>query len=147
LGALAAVSLAGAAVFAQGGGRPSLSQPRFLGPGVTLSMGGLKNPPKGSNIVSLDVTVANQGNGPIKLRYCDFSLADGAGQRSMALLPTELDGKRSGRLLQEGVLPGGESRSGTLYFRTPFAFARPFDLRVDLETAGNADISRTFWPL
>lgn len=134
-------------MFAQGTARPPLSQPRFLGPGVTFSMGSLTSPPHGSNIVSLDVTVSNQGSGAINLKYCDFSLSDGAGQRSMALLPTELTGKRTGRLLQEGLLPSGESRAGTLYFRTPFAFARPFDLRVDLETADNAAVSRTFWPL
>jgi hypothetical protein len=147
LGAVAALLLVGTVVFAQGNDRPAPAPPMFLGPGVTFTMGSLKNPPHGSNIVSLEVTVTNRGTDAINLKYCDFSLADGAGQRSMALLPAELADKRVARLLGEGVLPSGQSRSGTLYFRTPFAFARPFDLRVDLETASNANVSRTFWPL
>jgi hypothetical protein len=147
LGAIVALLLVGGAVFAQGNDRPAPPPPRFLGPGVTFTLGALKNPPHGSNIVSLDVTVTNQGSEAINLKYCDFSLADGAGQRSMALLPAELADKRVVRLLAEGLLPSGQTRAGTLYFRTPFAFARPFDLRVDLETASNASVSRTFWPL
>lgn len=111
-------------------------------------MGDLKNPPHGSNIVALDVTVENHGGVAIKLKYADFSLSDGAGERSMALLPVELAYENiSNGIFKEGNLPSGQSRSGTLYFRTPYDFPRPFNLRVDLETAGNADLSRTFWPL
>jgi len=115
---------------------------------VTLTLGELKNPPQGSNIVALDVTVENHGSVAIKLKYADFSLSDRAGERSMALLPVELAYEKiSSGIFKEGTLPSGQSRSGTLYFRTPYDFPRPFNLRVDLETTGNADLSRTFWPL
>jgi len=145
---LAILGLAGVAVLARAAVRPPLEQPRFLGPGVTLTMAELKGPPPGSNVVALEVTVTNHGQGPIRLKYADFSISDDAGERSMALLPSELASETHATPpLREGVLPSGQSRSGTLYFRTPFRFPRPFDLRVDLETAGNANISRTFWPL
>ena len=115
---------------------------------MTLTRGELKNPPHGSNIVALDITVANHGGIAIKLKYADFSLSDGAGERSMALLPVELTHEKiSSGIFKEGTLASGQSRSGTLYFRTPYDFPRPFNLRVDLETTGNADLSRTFWPL
>jgi len=143
-----AICLVGAVVFAQPTALPRVPQPRYLGPGVTLSMGALKNPPHGSNIVALDVTVENRGSIAIKLKYDDFSLSDSAGERSMALLPVELAYEHvTNGIFKEGYLPSGQSRSGTLYFRTPYDFPRPFNLRVDLETAGNADLSRTFWPL
>jgi hypothetical protein len=147
-GAGVVICLAGAAVFAQPSAPPRAPQPRTLGPGVTLGMGDLQNPPHGSNIVALDVTVENRGSVAIKLKYVDFSLADGAGERSMALLPVELAYEKiSSGIFKEGDLPSGQSRTGTLYFRTPYDFPRPFNLRVDLETARNADLSRTFWPL
>jgi len=140
--------LGGAAVMAQPSAPSPVPQPLTLGPGVTLSLGELKNPPHGSNIVALDVTVENRGSLAVKLRYVDFSITDRAGERSMALLPVELaDEKMSNGILKEGTLASGQSRSGRLYFRTPYDFPRPFNLRVDLETAGNADLSRTFWPL
>jgi hypothetical protein len=111
-------------------------------------MGELKNPPHGSNIVALDVTVANHGAVAVKLKYVDFSLSDGAGERSMALLPVELAYEKIATgIFQEGTLQSGQSRSGTLYFRTPYDFPRPFNLRVDLENTGNSELSRTFWPL
>jgi hypothetical protein len=139
--------LAGAAVFAQPSAPPA-PQPLTLGPGVTLTLGELRNPPHGSNIVALDITVENRGGVAVKLKYADFSLSDRAGERSMALLPVELSyEKLSGGIFQEGPLASGQSRAGTLYFRTPYDFPRPFNLRVDLESAGNADLSRTFWPL
>jgi hypothetical protein len=142
------ICLAGAAVVAQPSAPPPVPQPRRLGPGVTLNLGELKNPPQGSNIVALDVTVENHGSVAIKLKYADFSLSDRAGERSMALLPVELAHEKiSSGIFKEGTLASGQSRSGTLYFRTPYDFSRPFNLRVDLETAGNADLSRTFWPL
>jgi uncharacterized protein DUF4352 len=142
------ICLAGAAVVAQPSAPPRVPQPLTLGPGVTLTRGELKNPPHGSNIVALDVTVENHGSVTIKLKYADFSLSDGAGERSMALLPVELAYENiSSGTFQEGTLASGQRRSGTLYFRTPYDFPRPFNLRIDLETAGNADLSRTFWPL
>lgn len=149
LGAIGlAICLAGAAVVAQPSAPPPVPQPRFLGPGVTLTMGPLKNPAHGSNIVALDVTIANHGSVSVKLKYVDFSLSDGAGERSMALLPVELVHENiSSGIFQEGILPSGQSRTGTLYFRTPYDFPRPFDLRVDLETTANSELSRTFWPL
>jgi hypothetical protein len=142
------VCLAGAAVFAQPSAPSPAPQPRTLGPGVTLGLGALQNPPQGSNIVALDVTVENRGSVAIKLKYVDFSLSDRAGERSMALLPVELAHEKiADGIFKEGTLSSGQSRSGRLYFRTPYDFPRPFNLRVDLETAGNADLSRTFWPL
>jgi hypothetical protein len=140
--------LAGAAVLAQPSAPAAVPRPLTLGPGVTFTRGELKNPPHGSNIVALDITVENRGNVAVKLRYTDFSLSDRAGERSMALLPIELAYEKiADGIFKEGTLPSGQSRSGTLYFRTPYDFPRPFNLRIDLETAGNADLSRTFWPL
>jgi hypothetical protein len=142
------IFLAGAAVVAQPSAPTRVPRPLTLGPGVTLTRGELENPPHGSNIVALHVTVENHGSVTIKLKYADFSLSDGAGERSMALLPVELAYEKiSSGTFQEGTLASGQRRSGTLYFRTPYDFPRPFNLRIDLETAGNADLSRTFWPL
>ena len=69
----------------------SSRQPLSLGAGVTLSIEPVKRPrTPSSDLVPLPVTLTNHGSGAIRVRYRDFSLTDGAGQRSLALLPSEL---------------------------------------------------------
>ena len=71
--------------------RATRRQPLALGAGVTLSIEQVKQPRTAtSDVVPLPVTLANHGSGAIRVRYRDFSLTDGAGQRSLALLPSEL---------------------------------------------------------
>jgi len=124
-------------------------QPLALGAGVTLSIAQVKPPrSKTSDVVPLPVTLANHGSGAIEVRYRDFSLTDGAGQRSLALLPSELrDQKVSSPLLPEGAIASGQSRSGSLYFHLPSAFVRPIGLRVDLEAPDGTALGQTVVPL
>jgi hypothetical protein len=120
-----------------------------LGAGVTLSIERVKRPRTAtSDVVPLPVTLANHGAGPIEVRYRDFSLTDGAGQRSLALLPSELRFEKvTSPLLPEGAIASGQSRSGNLYFRLPSAFVRPFGLRVDLEAPDGTALGQTVVPL
>jgi hypothetical protein len=124
-------------------------QPWALGQGVTLSIDRLRSSTerKDSGIISMSVTITNDGQGAIILKYRDLSLSDRAEQRYPALLPAELPGERTGVLLPEGVIGRGHRRSGLLYFRAPPSGAGPIKLRVDLESAGEVPISRTFLPL
>jgi hypothetical protein len=120
-------------------------QPWALGQGVTLAIDGLRSSTGG--IISMRVTLTNDGQGEIMLRYRDLSLSGSAEQRYPALLPAELPGERTGVLLPEGVIGRGHRSSGLLYFRAPPAGSGPIKLRVDLESAGEIPISRTFLPL
>ena len=124
-------------------------QPFSLGAGVTLSIAEVKQPRGAtSNVVPLPVTLANHGAGTIRVKYRDFSLTDGAGQRSMALLPSELlFEKVSAPLLPEGAIASGQSRSGSLYFHLPTVFVRPIGLRVDLEAPDGTALGQTVVPL
>jgi len=117
--------------------------------GVTLSIEPVKRPrTPSSDVVPLPVTLTNHGSGVIRVRYRDFSLTDGAGQRSLALLPSELrDQKVSSPLLPEGSIASGQSRSGSLYFHLPTAFVRPIGLRVDLEAPDGTALGQTIVPL
>ncbi len=122
--------------------------PLSLGAGVTLSIAQVKRAGTTSDVVPLPVTLTNHGSGTIRVRYRDFSLTDGAGQRSLALLPSELRFERvSAPLLPEGAIASGQSRSGSLYFRLPSAFLRPVRLRVDLESPDGTVIAQAVVPL
>ena len=124
-------------------------QPLSLGAGVTLSIEPVKRPRTATtDVVPLPVTLSNHGSGAIRVRYRDFSLTDGAGQRSLALLPSELrDQKVSSPLLPEGSIASGQSRSGSLYFHLPSAFVHPIGLRVDLEAPDGTALGQTIVPL
>jgi hypothetical protein len=128
-------------------------QPLALGAGVTLSIQQVKRPRTAtSDVVPLPVTLTNHGSGAIQVKYRDFSLTDGAGQRSMALLPSELrfakvSAPASSSLLPEGALASGRSSSGSLYFHLPVAFVRPIGLRIDLEAPDGTPLGQTVVPL
>ena len=124
-------------------------QPFSLGAGVTLSIEQIKRPRTAtSDVVPLPVTLANHGAGTIRVKYRDFSLTDGAGQRSLALLPSELlFEKVSAPLLPEGAIVSGQSSSGSLYFHLPSTFVRPIGLRIDLEGPEGAALGQTIVPL
>lgn len=124
-------------------------QPLALGAGVTLSVEQVKRPRTAtSDVIPLPVTLTNHGSGAIQVRYRDFSLTDGAGQRSLALLPSELRFQKiSSPLLPEGAIASGQSSSGNLYFHLPSAFVRPVGLRVDLETPDGTTLGQTVVPL
>jgi len=145
------LSLACVAVLAQASLRSGANtrQPLLLGAGVTLSIEPVKQPrTPSSDVVPLPVTLTNHGSGAIRVRYRDFSLTDGAGQRSLALLPSELRYQKvSSPLLPEGAIASGQSRSGSLYFHLPSAFVRPIGLRVDLEAPDGTALGQTIVPL
>ena len=145
------LSLACIAVLARASLRSGAStrQPLGLGAGVTLSIEPVKQPrTPSSDVVPLPVTLTNHGSGAIRVRYRDFSLTDGAGQRSLALLPSELRYQKvSSPLLPEGAIASGQSRSGSLYFHLPSAFVRPIGLRVDLEAPDGTALGQTIVPL
>ena len=147
---LTAFLLACGVVCTPTGVRPALSQPCFLSVGVTLAIDDQNDSARvaDSGITPVRLTIANQSGTPIKVRYCDFSLSGRTEQRYMALLPAELGPKGvSGHLLPEGLLESGHSTSGFLYFRLPLPRTRPIDLRVDLNTANDTPISRSFLAL
>jgi len=123
--------------------------PLALGAGVTLSIAPLNHPPAAtSDVLPLPVTLTNHGARAIRVRYRDFALTDGAGQRSMALLPSELRGEKvPAPLLPEGSIASGQSSSGSLYFHLPSAFVRPIGLRVDLEAPDGTALGQTVVPL
>lgn len=122
--------------------------PLALGAGVTLSIAPVKHPPAATDVLPLPVTLTNHGARTIRVRYRDFALTDGAGQRSMALLPSELRVEKvSAPLLPEGAIASGQSSSGNLYFHLPSAFVRPIGLRVDLEAPDGTALGRTVVPL
>lgn len=124
-------------------------QPLALGAGVTLSIAPVKRPrAPTSDVIPLPVTLANHGSSTIRVSYRDFSLTDGAGQRSLALLPAELRSEKvSSPLLPEGALPTGQSSSGSLYFHLPATFVRPVGLRIDLEAPDGTALGQTIIPL
>jgi hypothetical protein len=124
-------------------------QPLSIGAGVTLSIAPVKRPRTAtSDLLPLPVTLTNHGSGTIRVSYRDFSLTDNAGQRSMALLPSELlFEKVSAPLLPEGAIASGQSRTGSLYFHLPSSFARPIGLRVDLEAPDGTALAQTIVPL
>jgi hypothetical protein len=147
IGVALAVSLGFTAEVARGGTAPP--QPVSLGAGVTMSIAPLVRPRSAaSDLVSLPVTITNHGPGTIRVKYRHFFLADSAGQKSMALLPSELlFEKTSSRPLPEGTLSGGKSSSGSLYFHLPSTFVRPIGLRVDVESADGTVLGQTIVPL
>jgi hypothetical protein len=117
---------------------------RALGAGVTLAIEAKRAPPPATRgqVVPLWVTVANHGPDAIRIHYRDFALAEDDSLTDTALVPAEVGQGARARLLPEGVVRGGESASGFLYFRLP---ARPpSTLRVDLEAANDVTISRNF---
>jgi hypothetical protein len=127
---------------------PRTSQPFALGAGVTLSIAKGNERAASSDVVPLPVTLTNHGSGTIRVKYRDFSLTDGAGQRSLALLPSELRFEKvSSPLLPEGAIASGQSSSGNLYFHLPSAFVRPIGLRVDLEAPDGTALGQTIVPL
>jgi hypothetical protein len=146
-GIVLAVSLGFAAAIARADAAPP--QPVPLGAGATLSITPFKRPRSATTeLVALPVTIANHGAGTIRLKYRQFLLTDGAGQKSMALLPSELQfEKTSARPLAEGTVSSGSSSSGVLYFHLPSAFIRPIWLRVDLESADGTVLGQTMVPL
>jgi hypothetical protein len=143
---LGCIAVLARAALRSGAGSP---QPLSLGAGVTLSIAPVKRPPSTtSDVVPLPVTLANHGAGTIRVSYRDFSLTDGAGQRSMALLPAELlFEKVTSPLLPEGAIARGQSSSGSLYFHLPSTFVRPIGLRVDLEAPDGTALGQTIVPL
>ena len=124
-------------------------QPVPLGAGVTLSIASLARPRSAaSDLASLPVTIANHGPGTIRIKYRHFFLTDSVGQKSMALLPSELlFEKTSARTLAEGTLSSGQSSSGSLYFHRPSTFVPPIGLRVDVESADGTVLGQTIVPL
>jgi hypothetical protein len=116
---------------------------------VTLAIAPLKRSRAGTaELVPLPVTLANHGAGTIRVRYRQFMLTDSVGQKSMALLPSELRfEKTSSPPLPEGTLSSEKSTSGTLYFHLPSTFVPPIGLRVDLESADGAVLGQTIVPL
>lgn len=146
-GVVLAVSLGFIAVIARADAAPP--QPVSLGAGVTLSIAPLQRPrSEGSDLVPLPVTIANHGPGTIRIKYRHFLLMDGVGQKSLALLPSELlFEKTSSRPLPEGTLSSGKSSSGSLYFHLPSTFVRPIGLRVDVESADGTVLGQTIVPL
>jgi len=146
-GIVLAVSLGFAAGIARADAAPP--QPVPLGAGVTLSFAPFKRPRAATTeLVPLPVTIANHGAGTIRVKYRHFMLTDGAGQKSMALLPSELQFEKiSARPLSEGTLSSGKSSSGILYFQLPSTFVPPIGLRVDLESADGTVLGQTMVPL
>ena len=130
-------------------GAAATPQPFSLGAGVTLDIAEVKRARTAtSDIVPLPVTLTNHGPGPIRVKYRDFSLTDSAGQRSMALLPSELLlDKVSSPLLPEGSIARGQRSTGSLYFHLPAGFVRPIGLRVDLEAPDGTALGQTIVPL
>ena len=124
-------------------------QPIPLGAGVTLSIAPLKRPRSSTTeLVPVPVTIANHGAGTIRMKYRQFALTDSVGQKSMALLPSELQFEKiSSPPLPEGTLSSEKSRSGVLYFHLPATFVPPIGLRVDLESADGTVLGQTIVPL
>lgn len=116
---------------------------------MTLSIAPFKRPRAATTeLVPFPVTIANHGAGTIRVKYRHFMLTDGAGQKSMALLPSELQFEKiSARPLAEGTISSGKSSSGILYFRLPSTFVPPIGLRVDLESADGTVLGQTMVPL
>ena len=123
--------------------------PVSLGAGVTLAITPLKRPRSAATtLISLPVTIANNGPGAVRVKCRDFLLTDGVGQKAMALLPSELVFEKvSSPPLPEGTLSTGRSSSGSLYFNLPSAFVPPVELRVDLESPDGTALGQTFVPL
>lgn len=117
---------------------------RALGAGVTLAIDTKRAPPAATrgDVVPLWVTVSNHGRDAIRIRYRDFALAEDDSLTDAALLPVEVGRRATAGLLPEGLVRGGESAAGFLYFRLPAR--RPSTLRVDLEAANDVTISRNF---
>jgi hypothetical protein len=151
IGIAFALSLGSIAVLARAALRSggAFRQPVFLGAGVTLSVEPMKQTRAAtSDVVPLSVTLSNHGRGTIRVKYCDFSLTDGVGQRSLALLPSELlFEKPSSPLLPEGALLSGQSSAGSLYFHLPSGFVHPIGLRIDLESPDGTALGQTIVPL
>ena len=147
IGIVLAASLGFIAVVARGDAAPP--QPFSVGAGVTLSIAPLQRPRSAaSDVVPLPVTISNHGHATIRVRCRHFFLTDSAGQKSMALLPSELlFEKTSARPLPEGTLASGRSSSGSLYFHLPSTFVRPIGLRVDVESADGTVLGQTIVPL
>ena len=120
-----------------------------LGAGVTVSIAPLKRPRAATTaLVPLPVTIANHGPGTIRLKCRHFMLTDSVGQKSMALLPSELRfEKTSAPPLPEGTLSSGKSSSGSLYFHMPATFVPPIGLRIDLEAEDGTVLGQTIVPL
>ena len=123
---------------------------RALGNGVFLSIDEHHVEPahEADGLIAVHVTLSNNGSMPVKLDYLTFSLSSSAGGRSLALLPSELNGQvEPSLLLHEGVLAKGQTMMAVLYFRSLSPSARSVDLRVDLANAEGRPVSRSFLPL
>jgi hypothetical protein len=147
-GAVFAVSLGFVALLARADSAPG-PQPMPLGAGVTLAVAPLKHARSATTVlVPLPVTIANHGPGAIGIRYRQFMLVDNAGQKAMALLPSELAlEKVPSPPLPESPLASGKSVSGNLYFHVPATFVRPVWLRVDLESVDGTVLGQGIVPL
>jgi hypothetical protein len=123
---------------------------RALGHGVSLSIdeSHVERAPRAEGLIETRLTLSNYGAMPLKIDYFTFSLSGAAGERSLALLPSELHGQvASPILLRGGVLPAGQRLVAVLYFRSLSPTSRPVDVRVDLVTADGQAASRSFLPL
>lgn len=98
-------------------------------------------------LIEMQVTLSNYGATPLKIDYLTFSLSGAAGERSLALLPCELNGQvASVSPLRVGVLAARQRLVAVLYFRSLSSRPDP-DLRIDLMTADGRRSSRSFLPL
>jgi hypothetical protein len=128
----------------------SHQEARALGRGVFLSIDESHVEPahEVDGLIAVHVTLSNHGSTPLKVDYLTFSLSSAAGARSLALLPSELNGQVApSLLLHEGVLAKGQTMVAVLYFRSLSPNARSVELRVDLANAEGRPVSRSFLPL
>lgn len=120
---------------------------RSLGRGISLSIENVHVGPAGDvpRPIELQVTLDNYGETPLKIDYGTFSLSGAASERSLALLPAELNGRVTPPfLVSRRILAKGETLAAVLYFRS---LSRPIDLRIDLATPDGRAVSRSFLPL
>jgi hypothetical protein len=152
-GILAVLTLVGVSAFNAIAGTRShqvSTGTRALGHGMFLSVdeSHIERAGQTDGLIEAQVTLSNRDANPFNTDHLTFSLSDAAGDRSLALLPSELYGHvASPHLLREGVLVSGQTLSAVLYFRSLSPQPRSLDVRVDLANADGQVASRSLIPL
>ena len=107
---LALVAISAVNAIAGSRSRQAAAEPRSLGHGVYLCITGVHVEPARDTggLIETHITLSNYGATPLKIDYLTFSLSGAAGERSLALLPSELNELVTSPLsLREGLLPRG----------------------------------------